>query len=498
MQDRRLLEYHEDGNAEFTVGDVYLGLVKKVNAGLNAAFVDIGHEKEAFLHYPDLGPQVLSLAKFSRLIQQQKLESTKLSAFHMEKDIEKGGKIVDVFTKGQAIPVQIVKEPISSKGYRLTTEISLPGRYLVLVPFSDSISLSKKIEDRDERQRLVKIMKSVKPNGYGVIVRTVAEHKEAAELTRDLESLLETWTSAVEKLKTAQPLTKLVGEMGKASAMIRDLLNDSFDNVVVDTRENYDLLRKLLRDIAPDKERIVRMHNAKMHLLEATGVERQLKTLFGKTVSLPSGGYLVIEHTEAMHVIDVNSGSSTSKGGGEDYETNSLKVNTEAAREVARQVRLRDIGGIVIIDFIDMRKLEYRRELFDTMEKAMETDRAKHTVLPLSKFGLMQITRQRVKPEMNIANTELCPSCNGTGKIQASISVSDKLEESIDFVVAKQNEKGLTVSVHPFLYAYFTNGLAKKWKWFQKYGFGVKLEQDSSLGLMDYKIRNKAGEVIQI
>lgn len=499
LQDKQLLEYHEDSKADFNVGDVYLGLIKKVNAGLNAAFVDIGHEKEAFLHYPDLGPQVQSLAKYSKLAQQGKLSTSTLDGFRTEKDIDKNGKITDVLVKGQTIPVQIVKEPISSKGYRLTCQISLPGRYLVLVPFSDSVSISKKIDDKAERQRLAQVMQQIRPKGFGVIIRTVAEGHAFEELKADLDGLLEKWAEGFDRLRNAEPRTRLIGEMSKASAMMRDLLNDSFDSIVVDTRENYNAIRTLLKNIAPEKERIVRLHNAKMNLFEASGVERQLKLLFGKTVSLPGGGYLVIEHTEAMHVIDVNSGSSTSKTGTGDYEGNTLKVNIEAAREIARQLRLRDIGGIVVIDFIDMRRMEYRRQLYDAMQDAMATDRAKHTILPLSKFGVMQITRQRVKPEMNIANMEVCPTCNGTGKIQASLVVADMVEQAVEFVVKKQNEKGITLMLHPFLAAYFTKGLpSQQWRWFMKYNTWIKVEQDSSLGLMDIKIKNKQGVLINL
>ena len=499
MQDRRLLEYHEDTGADFNVGDVVLGLVKKVNSGLNACFVDIGHEREAFLHYPDLGPQVKSLLRFTNLVQQGKLQNGNLSTFRPEADIEKLGKIVDIFTKGQTVPVQIVKEPISSKGYRLTTEISLPGRYLVLVPFGDSVSISKKIEDREERSRLLKLLKQAKPAGMGVIIRTVAEGYESEEITHDLAGLVARWEILAERLRTAEPKTKLVSEVSKAGAMLRDLLNDSFDSITVDTRENYNEVKTLLREIAPDKERIVRLHNAKMKLFEAAGVERQLKPLFGKTVSLPGGGYLVIEHTEAMHVVDVNSGSSTSKSGSEDYEANSFKVNVEAAQEMARQLRLRDIGGIVIIDFIDMRKMEYRRQLSEIMEEAMAADRARHTILPLSKFGLMQITRQRVKPQTNMANAEVCPTCNGTGKIQASIIVTDSIETAIDFVLHKQNEKKIRLSLHPFLESYYTKGLmSRQVKWYFKYNTWITITADSSLGLMDFKIYNRQGEAIKI
>lgn len=499
LQDKKLLEYHLDGREEFNVGDVYLGIVRKVNPGLNASFVDIGHEKEAFLHYPDLGPAVLSLAKWSRLVRDGKWLSDRLDSFALEPEIDKAGKITDVFQKGQLVPVQIVKEPISTKGYRLTTEISLPGRFLVLVPFSDSVSISKKIVERDERKRLLNLVQSVRPSNFGVIIRTVAEGADLSEIQRDLENLVEKWEAATDVLRSAQPKQRIIGEMSKASALMRDLLNESFDRIMVDSRDSFQTLRDFVKTIAPEKLDIVKLHNNKTSLFEAAGVERQLKMLFGKTVSLPSGGYLVIEHTEAMHVIDVNSGSSTGKAGGDDYEANSFKVNMEAAREVARQLRLRDIGGIVIVDFIDMRKMDYRRLLFETMEQEMSADRAKHTVLPLSKFGLMQITRQRVRPELNIQNSEVCPTCNGTGKIQASIAASDLLEQAIDFVVAKQNERGVSIRLHPFLYAYFTKGLiSKQVRWYMKYSSWIKLEEDSSLGLSEFKFRNKQGEPIEL
>jgi ribonuclease G len=499
LQDKKLLEYHLDSRAEFNVGDVYLGIIRKVNPGLNASFVDIGHEKEAFLHFPDLGPQVLSLSRFARQKREGLLGSNAMEKFELDKELVRDGKIVDVFQKGQLMPVQILKEPISTKGYRLTTEISIPGRYLVLVPFSNSVSISKKIEDRVERKRLLDLIKSLRPNNYGVIIRTVAEGVELEDVQRDLLSLVDKWEVAMDALQNAEPKQRIIGEMSKASALMRDLLNDNFDRILVDTKESYNALKDFVRDIAPDKEGIVKLHNSKTLLFEAAGVEKQLRMLFGKSVSLPSGGYLVIEHTEAMHVIDVNSGSSTSKSGSGDYESNSLNVNLEAAREVARQLRLRDIGGIVIIDFIDMRRPEFRRQLQETMEQEMVPDRAKHTVLPLSKFGLMQITRQRVRPEMNIVTVEVCPTCNGTGKVQASIAAEDMLESAVASVLGSQNEKNITIEIHPFLHAYFTKGImSRQVKWFIEYKTWVKLVIDSSLGLAEFRIKNKKGETIEI
>jgi len=498
LQDKRIVEYHiEESENTFTVGDIYLGTVKKLVSGLNAAFVDIGYEKDAFLHYLDLGPNINSLNKYTRDTIAKRQQTHKLNGFKLEPEIDKLGKISQVLQKNSPILVQVVKEPISTKGPRLSCEISIAGRYIVLVPFSNGVNISKKITDKEERTRLLRLLSSIKPPNFGIIVRTVAEGKDVAELDRDLNNLLEKWEEGYKTLREAKPKEKIIGEMSRASSMLRDMLNESFDSITVDDKDIYEEIRTYIRTIAPDKEKILKLYNGKVKLFETYGIEKQLKSLFGRSVSLPGGGYLIIEHTEALHVIDVNSGNKSNSES--DQEATAVSVNTEAAREIARQLRVRDMGGIIVIDFIDMKKPENKKLIQDKMKEEMQNDRSKFTILPLSKFGLMQITRQRVRPELNIITGEICPTCDGTGKVTASILISDQIENNLEYVVGKQNEKGVTVVLHPFLYAYFKTGFpSRRMKWFFKYKSWVKLIQDTSLGLSDFKFRNQQGEDIEL
>ena len=499
LRDKNLIEYHNEENAnKFTVGDIYLGTVKKVVPGLNAAFIDIGYEKDAFLHYLDLGPQVSSLNKFTKFALTGKHPSYDLGKFKNEPDINKLGKISQALTKNQKILVQVVKEPISTKGPRLSCELSLAGRYIVLVPFSNAVSISKKISNSDERKRLLRLISSIKPENFGVIIRTVAEKKDVAELDRDLRNLVDKWKEGIKALKIANPKDKVIGEMSRVSALLRDVLNESYDSVIVDDKVIYEDLRLFIKEIAPEKEKIVKFYTGKAKIFESQGIEKQLKSLFGKSISLANGsGYLIIEHTEALHVIDVNSGNKSAEES--DQESTALKTNLEAAKEIARQLQLRDMGGIIVIDFIDMRRAENKRLLFDKMKVFMKDDRSKFTVLPLSRFGLMQITRQRVRPEMNIKTTEICPACGGSGKIAPSILISDQIERDLDYLLSKQNEASITLSMHPYLHSFFTKGLiSKKVKWYFKYHKKITLIPDSSLAITDYIFTNKMGEQIEI
>ena len=498
LKDKHLAEFHEEQDgSKFVVGDIYLGTVKKVVPGLNAAFIDIGYEKDAFLHYLDLGPKFSSLQKFTKLVRAKKITGGKLDKFQTEKDIDKHGKITQQLSKNQLVPVQVVKEPISTKGPRLSCELSIAGRYLVLVPFSSGVSLSKRISSGEERKRLQRLIQSIKPENFGVIIRTVAEGKEVAELDKDLRNLVKMWEEGMTRLVEANPRDKVIGELNKASSLLRDVLNESFDNVLVDDKKIFEEVKSYIHHIAPDKEKIVKLYSGKVKLFEHYGVERQIKSAFGQTVSLRGGGYLIIEHTEALHVIDVNSGNKSNRE--ENQETTALSVNLEAVREVARQLRLRDMGGIVVIDFIDMRSMDSKKLIFNKMKEEMESDRAKHTVLPLSKFGLMQITRERVRPQMNIATKEVCPTCNGTGKITASILVTDQIENHIQHLFEKQNEKHLVLALHPFLYAYYNKGIiSKRVKMYFKYKRWVDMVKDSSLGITEFHFLNKDGEEIDL
>lgn len=498
LKDKTLVEFHnEEEGSKFSVGDIYLGSVKKVVQGLNAAFIDVGYDKDAFLHYLDLGPQFSSLSKFTKLVRAKKINGGKLDKFNTEPDIDKHGKITQQLAKGQLIPVQVVKEPISTKGPRLSCELSLAGRYLVLVPFSNAVSVSKKITSSEERKRLLRLIQSIKPENFGVIIRTVAEGRDVAELDRDLRNMVNTWEEGMARLVTANPRDKVIGEISKTSSLLRDMLNESFDNVHVDDKKIYEDVKAYVHSIAPDKEKIVKLYTGKAKIFEHYGIEKQIKSAFGQTVSLKGGGYLIIEHTEALHVIDVNSGNKSNRE--ENQETTALSVNLEAAKEIARQLRLRDMGGIIVIDFIDMRNPDNKKLIYKTMKDEMAEDKAKSTVLPLSKFGLMQITRERVRPQMNIATKEVCPTCNGTGKITASILVSDLVEKNVEHLLVKQNEKDLVLALHPYLHAYFTKGIiSQRIRWYFKYKRWVTLVMDSSLAVTEFKFLNKEGEEIQL
>ncbi len=498
LRNKNLVELHvEEEDNKFKVGDIYLGSVKKIVNGLNAAFIDVGYEKDAFLHYQDLGPNINSLSKLIKLIKNNNFASFNLKGFEKAPEIDKLGKISQVLSKSNQVLVQVVKEPISTKGPRLSCELSLAGRFLVLVPFSDAVNVSKKIRSAEERKRLSRLITSIKPANFGVIIRTVAEGQSVTELDKDLRNLADSWEEGMKKLLKAKTRDKVIGEMSMASSLIRDLLNESFDAITVEDEVIFDQMRTYIRTIAPEKEKIVKLYNGKAKLFESFGIEKQIKTLFGQTISLPQGGYLIIEHTEALHVVDVNSGNKSNQEN--DQENTALKTNLVAVKEIARQLRLRDMGGIIVIDFIDMKKADNKRVIFEAMKEEMKTDRSKNTVLPLTKFGLMQITRQRVRPEMNIITKETCPSCNGTGKIQASIMVADKLEKDLDHLAVHQNEPKLKIGLHPYLHAYFTQGIvSKRVKWFFKYFKWVKLVKDSSLPVTEYNFLNEAGDIIEI
>lgn len=498
LENKQLIELHKENTSNnFLVGDVYLGKVKKVISGLNAAFVDIGYEKDAFLHYLDLGPQIRSLNKFTKLALTGKKSQLTMGKFQMEKDIEKTGKISGVLTNGLQILVQIAKEPISSKGPRISSEISFAGRYLVLVPFSSRISISQKIKNVEERNRLKRLLQSIKPNNFGVIIRTVAENRMVADLVNDMNDLVRKWDLLTTKLCESKPPAKIVQEMDRTTTILRDLLNESFSNIYINDHDLYDDLKSYIGTIAPDKKNIVKYYKGKAPIFEHFSVDKQIKNSFGKKVAFKNGAYLIIEHTEAMHVVDVNSGHRLNKDN--DQETNALNVNLEAAIEIARQLRLRDMGGIVVVDFIDMQEGTNRRKLFEKMKDVMSTDKAKHTILPPSKFGLIQITRQRVRPEMNVEIHEKCPSCNGSGKIKSGMFIVDEIGNNIRYLLLEQNEKNIKLSVHPYLYAYLTGGwFSVQMKWFMKFKKWIKISKSNNHHVLEYRFFNKKDDEIKI
>ncbi len=498
LEDKALVELHkEQSNKKYSVGDVYLGKVKKLMPGLNAAFVNVGYEKDAFLHYLDLGPQVRSLNKFTKLAIQGKIQKLPLSEFRLEPEIEKTGKISEVLSVNQQILVQIAKEPISTKGPRIASEISFAGRFLVLVPFADRISVSQKIRSVEERKRLKRLIKSIKPNNFGVIVRTAAENKMVAELDSDLKDLLKKWDSIAEKLHKADAPQKIISELDRTSAMLRDILNESFNSIFVNDATLADEVRTFIRQIAPEKTNIVKHYNGNRPVFEHFGIDKQIKNSFGKIVTIKSGVYLIIEHTEAMHAIDVNSGHRVNRE--KNQENNSLEVNLEAATELARQLRLRDMGGIIVVDFIDMTESKHRRQLYQKLKEEMSKDRAKHAILPPSKFGLVQITRQRVRPAMNLEIQEKCPVCNGTGEAKPTVLIIDEIENNLRYLIQEQNEKNLSITVHPFVYAHLNHGWPSlKMKWMMRYKCRIKIKPNTSHHFLEYHFFNKNNDELKM
>ncbi|MBK7561079.1 MAG: Rne/Rng family ribonuclease [Chitinophagaceae bacterium] len=499
LEDKKLVELHsEKSDARFAVGDLYLGKVKKLIPGLNAAFVDVGFEKDAFLHYTDLSPYVKSLLKFTNMCMQDKGEAgLDFGKFTIEPEIVKTGKINEVLGGKPHILVQILKEPIAAKGPRLSCELSLPGRFVVLTPFNDIVAVSRKIHSSEERKRLQKIVEAIKSKNFGVIVRTAAEGKNTADLHEDLSSLVNMWQSIQNNLKGAVATSKILSEQTKTTSMLRDLLNEDFNKIVVNDRDIFTDTKNYIQRIAPEKADIVTFYQNGSPIFDSFGITKQVKSSFGKTVNMDSGAYLIIEHTEALHVIDVNSGY---KSVSNNQEQNALETNLEAAEEIARQLRLRDLGGIIVVDFIDMKLPDNKRKLMERMEVYMSPDRAKHAVLPISKFGIMQITRQRMKPEMNINTQEACPSCNGTGKISSTLLLEDEIEKNLSYLVTHKNSN-LKLVVHPILYAYLTKGWlwnTKMGKWKKKFGQKTRLEQDSNYHLTEYKFFDQHDEEIKL
>lgn len=499
LEDKNLVEYQTEPRSQsFSVGNIYLAKVKKLMPGLNASFINVGYEREAFLHYLDLGTQFTSYEKY---VKQVRSDRRKLYPFEKAMrlpDLKKDGSIASTLTKDQEVLVQIVKEPISTKGPRLTCDLSFAGRYLVLMPFHDKVSVSSKIKSGEERSRLKQIVQSVKPRNFGVIIRTVAEGCDGEELKNELQILIKRWEDVIQKAQTATTLPQLVyEETSRAIALLRDMFNPTYSAIYVNDKAIYDEVKEYVTLIAPEKAGIVKLYEGKVPIFDNFNVTKQLKSGFGKTVNYKHGAYLIIEHTEAMHVVDVNSGNRTKAENGQ--EQNALDVNLGAADELARQLRLRDMGGIIIVDFIDMHLAEDRQLLYERMCKNMQQDRARHNILPLSKFGLMQITRQRVRPAMDVHVEEVCPTCFGKGTIKSSILFTDQLERKIEYLTKKVGEKRFTLHVHPYVAAYINKGLwSMKRRWQFRYGFGISVVASQKLAFLQYEFYDKNNQFIDM
>ena len=499
LEDKQLVEYQqEQRTASFSVGNIYVAKVKKLMPGLNACFVDVGAERVAFLHYLDLGSQFLSYEKYLKQVVSDRKKLYPIQKATPQPVLKKDGSIANTLKVGQEVLVQIVKEPINTKGPRLTCELSFAGRYLVLMPFEDSVSVSTKIKRGEERSRMKQLIQSIKPKNFGVIVRTVAEGKRAAELDAELKILLKRWEDTITKVqKTTERPQLCFEEESRAVALLRDLFNPSYDGIHVNDSTVCEEIKNYLGLIAPEKKDIVKLYNGTVPIFDNFDVTKQLKSGFGKTVNYKHGAYLIIEHTEAMHVVDVNSGTRIKKENSQ--ETNALETNLGAADELARQLRLRDMGGIIIVDFIDMKLPEDRQMLYERMCKNMQKDRAKHNILPLSKFGLMQITRQRVRPAMSVNVEETCPTCFGKGTIKSSILFTDTLESKIDTLVNKIGVRKFYLYVHPYVAAYINKGVfSLKRQWQMKYGLGVHVIPSQKLAFLQYEFYDSDKQFIDM
>lgn len=500
LEDKRLVEYQKESReASFAVGNIYIARVKRLMPGLNACFVDIGYERDAFLHYLDLGNQFDSYAKYIRQVENDNKKLMPITKASRLPVLKKDGSVQTTLQTGQEVLVQIVKEPISTKGPRLTAELSFAGRYLVLIPFGDKVSVSSKIKSGEERARLKQLIQSIKPKNFGVVVRTVAEGKRVAELDAELTTLIKRWENTITKVQKTRQRPQLVfEETGRAVAMMRDLFNPTYESIYINDADVATEVKDYMSLIAPDKVDIVKTYTGKLPIFDNYDVTRQLKSGFGKTVNYKHGAYLIIEHTEALHVIDVNSGNRISKQAN-GQEANALDVNLGAADEIARQLRLRDMGGIIVVDFIDMHLAEDRQMLYERMCKNMQKDRARHNILPLSKFGLMQITRQRVRPAMDVNVEETCPTCFGKGKIKSSYLFTDTLEHKIDTLVNKIGVRKFYLHVHPYVAAYINQGVwSLKRRWQIKYGLGVRVIPSQKLAFLQYEFYDSNNQFLDM
>jgi ribonuclease G len=499
LEDKSLVEYqNEPREASFAVGNIYVGKVKKLMPGLNACFVDVGSEKDAFLHYLDLGLQFSSYEKYLKQVASDRKKLYPIQKATFQPILPKDGSIQNVLKVGQEIMVQVVKEPINTKGPRLTCELSFAGRFMVLIPFGEKVSVSSKIKRGEERSRLKQLVQSMKPKNFGVIVRTVAEGKKAAELDQELKVLLKRWEDTITKVqKTTERPQLIFEEQTRAVALLRDLFNPTYDGIHVNDAEIYNQIRDYVSLIAPEKADIVKLYKGSVPIFDNFDVTKQIKSGFGRTVNYKRGAYLIIEHTEAMHVVDVNSGTRIKKENGQ--EANALETNLGAADELARQLRLRDMGGIIVVDFIDMNLAEDRQLLYERMCENMKKDRARHNILPLSKFGLMQITRQRVRPAMDVAVEESCPTCHGTGKIKSSILFTDQLESKIDRLVNKIGIKRFSLHVHPYVAAFINQGVfSLKRRWQMKYGLGIRVIPSQKMAFLQYEFYDTKQQFIDM
>ncbi len=517
-EDGRLAElYVEAPEKERMVGDIYLGKVARVMPGIKAAFIDIGLKQDAFLHFSDIGS---SFEEYSELIG----EEPEIDEGEEGEEGEEEPVLAETLTgpgttaapaatgteapprrqgrehrgrrdklehpekylqRGQEIIVQVTKEAMGKKGVRVTSEVSLPGRFLVLMPFDGKVGVSKRITNFREKRRLRNLVRGILPDGFGVIIRTVAEGKDEQSLKNDLDQLINTWREIEKAVKTEEPPALLYKDLATTPSVIRDLFTDDVSRVVVDSKKVYREIRAYVKWTQPSLLDKIELHRGREPIFDVYGIEKEISTAFSRKVWLKSGGYIVIDHTEAMVVIDVNSGRYAAK---KEQELNSLRTNLEAAREIVRQIRLRDLGGIIVIDFIDLEDERNKKKVYDELRREFRKDRAKVTVLPMTEFGLVQITRQRIRQSVLHAFSEPCPTCAGSGLVPSKSTILSHIERWIRRFKSETKEFRLILRVHPSIAAYLTEGkLSRLRKMMLKFFVLIKLEEDPSLAVDDFR-----------
>jgi len=470
-----------------TVGNIYLARVHKVMSGIKAAFIDMGTPKDAFLHFSDAGDHLESYIRLlngSNAVPKELRKSPKEVANMSSYD--KQQRVGKILQEGQKVLVQIVKEPIGSKGPRVSTDITIAGRYLVLIPMGDYIAISRKINRRRDRKKLKSIVGSMLPEGFGVIIRTVAKGKNKKAIEDDMRNVLKKWEKILDRIEGAQPTTLLFNDLDMTESLIRDLFDKHYDRVLVDDPELHESIKGYVGDIAPNMLPNVQLYKGSSHIFDYMNIAKDVDSIFNPRVSMPSGGYLIFEQTEAMYVVDVNSGPYAAKKRQED---NSLKTNLDAAREVAKQLRLRDIGGIIVVDFIDLREDKNRKKVYDELKKEFHKDQAKTNVLPMSDFGLVQITRQRIRPSVVNSVSDDCPMCAGTGNVISEHTVIEDIDAWLSKFRSSTGYRVVDIYVNPFIKPYITSGFlkSKRCKWMFRYRLKVNIIEDETMSVNDFR-----------
>src|SRR6056297_1064491 len=476
----------ESEDNQRTVGDIYHARVHKVMSGIRAAFIDVGMEKDAFLHFSDAGDHLGQYIKM--------MNGEKSIPKHADKELQKFDKLSNydkqmlagkMLRSGQNLLVQIVKEPIGSKGPRVSTDITIAGRFLVLIPMGEYIAVSKKISNGKERRRLKSTVGSMLPEGFGVIIRTVAQSQDKKSIEEDMRTVLKKWERILNKLESSKPPALLYKDLDITESLIRDLFAKQYDRVLIDDYQLYKSIKSYVSQIAPKMLPSVELYKGRDHVFDHVNIAHDVNSIFSPRVRMPSGGYLIFEQTEAMYVVDVNSGPYAAK---ERQEDNSLKTNLEAAREIAKQLRLRDIGGIIVVDFIDLRIDKNRKKIYDELKKEFKKDQAKTNIIGMSDFGLVQITRQRIRPSVVNSVSKVCPMCGGTGSVVSQDTIVIDIESWISKLKYSTKYRAVDIYINPFLKSFLTKGLfSQRVKWMLKYKMRITLVADDNISLNEFK-----------